>query len=236
MGDDYSEIPEPIYQLPGNEYPGELHLSRGGDFLVLSAGRAQKRSARVLDLVAGCTVFDHQFRFPFHALAMDQASQLLGLVGDDSVVRVYDIARGTPENLLAELYDNDVALTLCERIDRRGALGPHRDLITRSAQDGRARFYLGHEDRVYDLAFDSPNTFVTASRDGSIHRWGQSVPRPGLRIGHLENRYDRYRPTASTDGRHLLFYRGKTQICEITRSRAGGHPAMHIVALAACRT
>ena len=45
VGEDYSEIPEPIYQLPGNEYPGELHLSRDGAFLALSAGRAQKRSA-----------------------------------------------------------------------------------------------------------------------------------------------------------------------------------------------
>ncbi|MCH1503420.1 MAG: hypothetical protein L7V86_07555 [Verrucomicrobiales bacterium] len=86
--------------------------------------------------MAGRTVFDHQFRFPIHTLAMDQANQLLGLVGDDSVVRVYDIARGAPDGVLAEVYDDDVAATLCERIDGRGALGPHRDLVTRSAQDG----------------------------------------------------------------------------------------------------
>jgi WD40 repeat protein len=197
--------PEPLLYMPGSEYPGKLVFSPSGKYLAVSAGAALKRSARVLEIASGQVLFDHEFRFPIHDLAFDPEERRLGLVGSDSAVRLYDFTRGTPENAAENVCDDESELALCQQVDGRGAHAPPDDFITRSAQDGRARFYLGHEKSIHGLEFDSEGKLFTAGGDGTIRCWPESAPRPGIRLGHIPSTYQLRHPAASADGRFVLF-------------------------------
>lgn len=216
---DLNKIPEPAYSMPSNEYPGELALSRGGRFLAFSAGAGLKRSARVLDLSDGQLRFDAEFRFPIHGLAMDPGARRLGLVGGDSVVRLYDFARQAPESASLNTYDDEVAPDRCQQISPRGAHEPPQAFATRSAQDGRARFFLGHERRVMDLVFDGSGSFTTIGSDGTVRRWLDQIPRPSIRIGYQNDFYIMRHPAASVDGRYVLSYSGYSQLCDVAASQ-----------------
>ncbi|MFT5191413.1 MAG: WD40 repeat protein/tRNA A-37 threonylcarbamoyl transferase component Bud32 [Verrucomicrobiales bacterium] len=194
-----------IYTLPGQEYPGKLAFSHTGKFLALSSGVQIYKSARAIELASGHVVFDHEFRFPLHGLAFDPEERRLGLVGDDGAVRLYNITRGTPLGTNANTYDDDAANRHRQHIDGRGAHSPPRDLITRTAQDGRAQFFLGHESRVFSLLYDSAGLLVTAGGDGTIRQWPRDVAQSALRISHMATSYQRSHPAVSIDGRQVLF-------------------------------
>lgn len=204
---DPAETPEPVYWMPGLEYPGDLAFSRSGQFIAFSAGEQLKVSARVLDLATLQIVFDGTFRFPIQDLAFDSHDRRLELVGGDGVVRLYEFAGGNPEGDVLNTYDDEIDPADCQPVDGRGAHDPPRDLITRSALDGRARFFLGHEGPVFDLAFASDDAFLTAGADGTVRRWKDEIPRPAFRAGHMGTNYELRHPTASLDGTHVLYYR-----------------------------
>ncbi len=206
---DLAEIPVPIYSMPGREYPGVLALSDTGRFLAFTAGAALKQSVRVLDVSSGRVLFDHEFQFPIHGLAIDSAERRLGMVGDDSVVRLYDFTRGNPRGRETNTYDDEISPSRCQPVDGRGAHAPPRELMTRSAQDGRAWFFYGHEKRVLGLVFDTQGAFLTAGGDGVIRRWYRHVVRPQVRIGYLDTTYDLGHPAASVDGRLVIHEVGR---------------------------
>ncbi len=218
---DPATTPEPVYSMPGNEYPGDLALSQNARFLALSAGAGLKRTARVLDLSSGNLLFDAEFSFPIFGLALDPAERRLGLVGADSVVRLYDFTRQAPDTASLTTYDDEVAPDRCEQVSPRGAHAPPRAFATRSAQDGRARFFLGHERRVMDLVFDEGGTFTTVGSDGTVRQWLDRIPRPSIRIGYQNDFYILRHPAASEDGRYVLSYSGFSQRCDVAASRAG---------------
>ncbi len=222
---DLAKIPEPLYSLPGREYPGDLTLSYSGRYLALSAGAELSRAARVLDVTTGEVLFENEFRFPIQSLAIDRAGRRLGLVGDDSSVRVYDFTRGTPSGENANTYDDDVALVRSQPVSGRGANAPPRDLISRSAQDGRAVFYLGHEKAVLDVAFDGNGSLVTCSGDGTIRYWPVGVPHPTVRLGHIEGTYRTLHPVASHDGLQVLYstHFQFVRLCDVALSRISEH-------------
>ncbi|MFT5327130.1 MAG: WD40 repeat protein [Planctomycetaceae bacterium] len=220
---DLAVIPEPIYYLPGREYPGDLTFSRTGRCLALSAGAPLYRKARVVEIASARVLFDHEFRFPINGLAFDRQERRLALVGDDSVVRVYDFTRGEPEDAISNAYDDEVELARCQQVGGRGANAPPRDLVTRSAQDGRAQFFLGHESRVSSVLFNSAGSLITASGDGTIRRWPNGVPRPAVRLGYMHTSYGVRHPAASADGRHVLYFADDAYLLDVSRSTASKH-------------
>ncbi len=219
---DYTKIPAPLYSMPGLEYPGVLAFSRSGKFLAFSAGPNLRRAARVLEVATGMAVFDSVMRFPIHALAFDPQERQLGIVGGDSVVRLYDITRGSPEGSNQNSYDDDVDPARCQPVDGRGAHAPPANLTTRSAQDGRARFYLGHEKQVSDLVFDPAGSLITASEDRTLRQWPVAAAHRAVRIGHMDTTYPLYHPAASADGLRVLYLEGDVaRLCNVPLSRAG---------------
>ena len=202
---DLSMIPDAVYRLPGREYPGELALSPKGKFLALTAGVHVKKVARVLEIESGEILFEHKFRFSLTKLSFYPSERRIGLVGDDGAVRVYDYTRGSLKSPSFNVYDEDTEWGRSQSVGGHGAHSPPQDLMTRTAQDGRAQFFLGHENRIFDLLFDPAGFLVTAGDDGTIRRWDRIVRRPPLGIGHLATSYDQSHPVASIDGRQILF-------------------------------
>ncbi len=202
---DLSVIPDAVYSLPGREYPGELALSPTGKYLALTAGTHVKQIARVLAVESGKIRFEHEFRFSLTKLAFDPSERRIGLVGDDGAVRVYDYTRGSSERLSFNVYDEGTEWERSQSVGGHGAHSPPQDLMTRTAQDGRARFFLGHENRVFDLLFDPTGFLVSAGADGTIRRWDRIVRRPPLGVGYMATSYEQSHPVASVDGRHVLF-------------------------------
>jgi len=202
---DLSVIPQAVYHLPGREYPGELALSETGEYLALTAGAQVKQIARVLAIASGDILFEHEFRFSLTKLAFDPFERRIGLVGDDGAVRLYDYTRGGSEGGSLNVYDEQTEWARCQSVGGHGAHSPPQDLMTRTAQDGRAQFFLGHENRVSDLLFDPTGFPVTAGDDGTVRRWDRVVRRPPLGIGHLATSYDQSHPVSSIDGRQFLF-------------------------------
>lgn len=228
---DFAEIPPPLYSMPGREYPGDLAFSHSGKFLAFSGGVEVNRSVRVLDVLTAEVLFDHEFRFQIHGIAIDAHEQRLAVAGGDSAVRVYDFTRGVPDNPGGNTYDDEVAPARRQQVGPRGAHAPPRDLITRSAQDGRARFYLGHEKRVLDAAFSPAGPLVTASNDGSIHRWPVGVSGPAVRIGNLFSTNSTFHPAASADGLQVLYCTDRSAwLGDVARSRDGEADLVHPVA------
>jgi WD40 repeat protein/predicted Ser/Thr protein kinase len=222
---DFTEKPEALYSLPGREYPGDLTFSHSGRYLALSAGAELSRSARVLDVATGEVLFDHAFRFPIQSLAIDPDERRLGLVGDDSSVRIYDFTRGTPPGENSNTYDDEVTPVHSQPVSGRGAHAPPSDLISRSAQDGRAVFYLGHEKAILDVAFDGNGSLVTCSGDGTIRHWPAGVPRPAVRLGHIDSTYSNLHPVASLDGLQVLYstHFQFVRLCDVALSRISEH-------------
>jgi WD40 repeat protein len=218
--DDFAQTPPPGYTLPGLEYPGLLMISTAGRYLAFSAGTSLRRTARVLEIATGRLLLETTFRFPIHALAIDPRERHLGLVGGDSVVRLYDFTRGEPAGAPGNTYDDDVDALSRQPVDGRGSHAPPGNLLTRTAQDGRARFYFGHEKQISDLLFDSEGALITASEDGSLRRWPGKATRPAVRVGDLETTYPLYHPAASADGLQLAYLGGgSTRLCDVPRSR-----------------
>ncbi len=217
---DLAIIPPPLYTLPGLEYPGLLVFSAAGRHLAFSAGVSLRRTVRLLEIPSGRLLLENTFRFPIHALAIDPQESRLGVVGGDSVVRLYDFTRGEPAGALGNTYDDDVDALSRQPVDGRGSHAPPGNLITRTAQDGRARFYFRHEKQVSDLLFDSDGALMTASEDGSLRRWPAKPARPAVRVGDLETTYPLYHPAASADGLQLAYLgEGYTRLCDVPRSR-----------------
>lgn len=221
---------EPLtaYTMPGLDYPGLLALSNDGRYLAYTGGLFNylSRSAHVLDLSSKKLLFDQEFQIPLHGLAFDREERKLALVGDDTVVRLYDFTRGEVENPRANVYDDDLPLAMSEPVVESFAHVPPSSLLTRTAQDGRARFFLGHEGRVFDVAFDKHGSLLSSGTDGTIRQWTSQKTKPqlpGLRLGHMECTYDREYPTASRDGRQIFYFGGASgYLCDVPLSQARG--------------
>jgi len=137
-------------------------------------------------------------------------------------VRLYDFTRGRPDGPNANTYDDQTDPERCQPVDGRGAHAPPRDLITRTAQDGRARFYLGHEKQISGLAFDPAGSLITAGVDGTLRHWPAGAPRPFVRLGHMATTYPLFHPAASADGLRVLHHGAdyRARLCDVALSRA----------------
>lgn len=230
-GGDYAQTPVPAYTLRGVEYPGLLVLSTAGRYLAFSAGPALRRTARVLEIATGRLLLENTFRFPIQALAIDSRERSLGVVGGDSVVRRYEFTTGEPAGTLGGTHRDPVDSHSPQALDGRGLPVPSGDVLTRTAQEGRGRFYVGHEKQVADLLFDADGAMVTAGEDGTLRRWPAEPTRPSVRIVDLESTYSLYHPTASADGLRLAYLaEGETRLCEVPPSRSADRNATESLA------
>ena len=119
-------------------------------------------------------------------------------------------------------YDDDMEPARCQPVDGRGAHAPPRNLITRTAQDGRVRFYFGHEKQVVrpHFRFDwrrSLRPVLTArSADGRrAHRvlpFGLPAWRPLTRCFIQRRRWMAFGCSTLANG--------FTRLCDVERSRA----------------
>ncbi len=217
--DDFAKIPPPLHTLPGLEYPGLLMFSASGRRLAFSAGAPLPTTVRVLEIPSGRLLLENTFRFPIQALAVDPKESRLGVAGGDSVVRLHDFTRGESAGTMDNADDNDRDSDRSQSGDGRRAQAPPNDLMARTAHQGRARFYFGHESQVSDIVFDPTGAMISASADGTLRSWPMGVPHPALRIGHITTSYPLYHPTASVDGLWVLYLDGAgTRLCDVARS------------------
>jgi WD40 repeat protein len=146
----------------------------------------------------------HRFREAMTGLALHPTEPLVAVVGTDAVVRMLDFLKPIPAGLAT--YDDDCDPFILDPLNGDGAHSPPRRLLTRSAQNGRAAFLLGHEGRGTGVVFarDGASLFTSAA-DGSVRCWNPSVPTPPARItGVYLTQLERH-PSVSPDGSRLLY-------------------------------
>lgn len=159
----------------------------------------------VAETATGRTLVRRQrFRDAMTGLALHPTEPLVAVVGTDAVVRMLDFLKPIPAGL--PTYDDDCDPFIREPLNGDGAHSPPHRLLTRSAQNGRAAFLLGHEGRGSGVVFarDGASLFTSAA-DGTVRCWDPSVPAPPTRLtGVYLTQLERH-PSVSPDGSRLLY-------------------------------
>lgn len=163
-------------------------------------GDAYSRTVRVLALPEGREVFRQVVPRFVNAIAFHPSEPLLALATDDATVRTYRYLQ--PANDAP--YDDACLPALAQRVPLGGPALPPASLLTRTAQHGRAQFFLGHEERVGAVAFLPDGLLVTGSADGTVRRWPWQSTAQRQREYPLHTVHAWEHPTCSSDGRYVL--------------------------------
>ena len=184
-----------------------LALSADGRYFATLCGPFDNPAhyLEVAETASGRTLLRRQrFREAMTGLVLHPTEPLVAVVGTDAVVRMLDFLKPIPEDL--PTYDDDCDPFIREPLNGDGAHSPPRRLLTRSAQNGRAAFLLGHEGRVTGVIFarDGASLFTSAA-DGTVRCWNPSVPAPPTRITRVSLTQLERHPSVSPDGSRLLY-------------------------------
>jgi WD40 repeat protein len=146
----------------------------------------------------------HRFREAMTGLVLHPTEPLVAVVGTDAVVRMLHFLKPIPAGLAT--YDDDCDPFILDPLNGDGAHSPPRRLLTRSAQNGRAAFLLGHEGRGTGVVFarDGASLFTSAA-DGTVRCWSPSVPTPPVRITSVYLTQLERHPSVSPDASRLLY-------------------------------
>ena len=158
----------------------------------------------VVETATGRLLLRQRFREAMTGLVFHPTEPLVAVVGTDAVVRMFHFLNPIPTGQPA--YDDDCDPFIREPLNGDGAHSPPRRLLTRSAQNGRAAFLLGHEQSGTGVVFarDGASLFTSAA-DGTVRCWNPSVPAPPARItGVYLTQLERH-PSVSPDGSRLLY-------------------------------
>ncbi|MBS0659917.1 MAG: protein kinase [Verrucomicrobia bacterium] len=181
-----------------------MHFAFSADarhLAVVSAnGEAYARTLQVHTLPEGREIFRQIVPRFINAVAFHPREPLLAVVSEDTTVRSYRYLQPADD----APYDDACLPALAQRVPLGGPALPPASLLSRTAQFGRAQFYLGHEERIGAAAFMPDGTLLTGSADGTVRRW------PWQPAGLRQREYPLYtvyaweHPTCSADGRYVL--------------------------------
>jgi WD40 repeat protein len=196
------------YGAPG--WGNVLVLSADGRYFATLCGPFVKPAyyLEVAETATGQTPLRKQgFLGAMTGLVFHPTEPLVAVVGTDAVVRMFNFLKPIPEG--PPTYDDDCDWSIREPLNGNGAHSPPRRLLTRSAQDGRAAFLLGHEGRGNGAVFarDGASLFTSAG-DGTVRCWNPSVPAPPTRITSVDLIQIERHPSVSPDGSRLLYSSG----------------------------
>jgi WD40 repeat protein len=183
-----------------------LALSADGRYFATLCGPIDDPAQyiEVAEAATGRLLLRQGFREAMTGLGFHPTEPLIAVVGTDAVVRMFHFLKPIPEGQSA--YDDDCALSIREPLNGNGAHTPPHRLLTRSAQNGRAIFLLGHEGRGTGLVFDRNGaSLFTSADDGTVRCWNPSVPAPPARITSVYLTQPERHPSVSPDGSRLLY-------------------------------
>ncbi len=191
-----------------------LALSADGRYFAALCGPFEEPAhyLEVAETATGRTLLRRQrFREAMTGLALHPTEPRVAVVGTDAVVRMLDFLKPIPEGL--PTYDDDCDPFIREPLNGDGAHSPPRRLLSRSAQNGRAVFLLGHEGRGSGVVFarDGASLFTSAA-DGTVRCWNPSVPAPSTRITSVSQTQFERLPSVSPDGSRLLYSIGSRAV------------------------
>lgn len=183
-----------------------LALSPDGKYIAALTGPLDAPSYRleVAEPATGRFFVAQGFREAMTGLAFHPSEPVVALSSADAVVRMFNFLKKPPDG--APTYDDDCPPVTREPIDGNGVHSPPGRLLTRSAQDGRAVFLLGHEGRGTGVQFSADGASVfTSSADGTVRCWDTGVPTPPTRISDAHLHKLELHPSASPDGSRVLY-------------------------------
>lgn len=208
---------------PGRNFQiNVLALSPSGKFVAALCGPLDAPAYRleIAEVATGKVFVAQDFREAMTGLAFDPAEPVVALTCADSVVRTFHFLQPVPAG--PPTYDDDCPPVTREPIDGNGVHSPPHRLLTRSAEDGREVFFLGHEGRGTGLFFppDGKSLF-TSSADGTVRRWATGVPAPATRIPDAHLLKLKLHPASSPDGSRVLYVCRDTYIARYWREGKG---------------
>ncbi len=183
-----------------------LALSTDGAYLAAVHGThdAPARTLEVAETATGHVLLGQRLRDALTDLAFHPGEPQVAVTNADGTVRLFHFLQPEPTGL--STYDDDCVMGIREPLNGNDAQSPPRRLLTRSAQDGRAVFLLGHEGRGLDVCYapDGSRLF-TAAADGTVRGWAPRVPQPAVRLPDVRVLQMQWHPAASPDGSRLLY-------------------------------
>ncbi len=183
-----------------------LALSGDGQHLAALFGThdAPARSVEVVETTTGQLMLWEIFRDALTALDFHPAEPQVALTNADGIVRLFNFLKPVPPGRPS--YDDDCVPAIRDPLNGNGAQSPPRRLLTRSAQDGRTIFLLGHEGRGHGVCYapDGSRLF-TAAADGTVRVWAPEVPVPAVRLPDVRVLQMQWHPAASPDGARVLY-------------------------------
>lgn len=190
--------------LPGRA--SVLALSDEGKYLAALFGTqdAPARALKIVEPATGQVLLLQGLRDGMTGLAFHPAEPQLAVTTADSTVRLFHFLKPEPRTLPS--YDDGCVPAIREPLNGNATESPPRRLLTRSAQEGRAVFLLGHEGRGHGVCYapDGASLF-TAAADGTVRRWEPRVPEPAVRIQDALVLHMQWHPAVSPDGSRLLY-------------------------------
>ncbi len=183
-----------------------LALSPGGKYLAMARGLvfSQAGAVDVIETATGRKVMEQSFRHPVTGLQFHPQEEVLAITGTEAVVRLWHFMRPVPAGY--QSYDDGGPVAIRDPLDQNGPHSPPPRFLTRSAQEGRAVFLLGHEGRTGAPLFSADGAeLFTASSDGTLRRWSTTTPQPAPRLDKARTFYHGLHPAAARDGRRVLF-------------------------------
>lgn len=191
-----------------------LALSSDGKYLAALFGThdAPMRTLEVSETATGRLLLIQGFRDALTEVAFHPAEPQVAVTCSDATVRLFNFLK--PEAEGPATYDDDCVPAIREPLNGNGAQSPPRRLLTRSAQQGRSVFLLGHEGRGHGVCYapDGASLF-TAAADGTIRCWVPGVPVPAVRIPEARVLQMQWHPAVSPDGARALFSSDAGQAC-----------------------
>lgn len=191
----------PTLALPTDDHFIHCAFSADGRYLAYAANddAAYARRLRVVSVADGTEVFQQVVPRFINALAFHPTEPLLCLATEDTIVRTFRYLQPW-----RPAYDDDCLPALAQPVPAGGPQQPPLQMLTRRAQEGRAGFLLGHEERVGDVLFLPNGMLLTGSADRTVRRWPERPSVLRQRIHPLHTSYQWEHPTCSTDGRYVL--------------------------------
>lgn len=204
-----------------------LSLNSDGSQVAAAWQHSQSSEVAVFAVPEGRQVFN-QTQPLLSTLALCPDQPLLADSETQPWLRTWRYLEDIPE---PAIFD-DGGLSTNDPYHAGGPYTPPTQLLTHSAQQGRAGFMFGHEAAVTGLKFlPDEEAIISSSRDGTVRRWPFKSTIPERhRLTNVKTRHEWNHPGASPDG-NCVFYLDHEDGCARLWDRSTGRrtsfPAGH---------